>query len=187
MTTASAARFEYLHLETQRHRRSHGCDAYTFADGPGLLTLATAELPERILELGTAVGYTACILALATPSTTVDTVERDDLHVSLARENVRSANLEDRVTVHQGEFSAVIAGLDGDYDLAFFDGLSPTPGLVGDLRALLKPGGVLVCANLALIQGAEKRTVGTEFARDDRWTYIGSIEDGGTRAYRKID
>ena len=187
MTTASVARFEHLHLETQRHRRSHGCDAYTFTDGPGLLKLAEAELPLRILELGTAVGYTACILASATPSTTVDSVERDPLHVSLARENLRSANLQDRVTVHQGEFSAVIAGLDGDYDLAFFDGLSPTPGLVGDLRALLKPGGVLVCANLALIQGAEKRTVGTEFARDDRWTYIGSIEDGGTRAYRKID
>ena len=104
-------------------------------------------------------GYTACVLASATPSTTVDSVERDPLHVSLARENLRSANLQDRVTVHQGEFSAVIAGLDGEYDVAFFDGLSPTPGLVEDLRALLKPGGVLVCANLDLIQGAEKRTL----------------------------
>ena len=186
MTTTSAASFEYLHLETQRHRRSHGCDAYTFADGPGLLTLATAELPMRILELGTAVGYTACVLATATPSTTVDTVERDDLHVSLALENVRSANLEDRVTVHHGDFSAVITGLDGGYDLAFFDGLSPTPGVVEHLRALLKPGGVLVCANLALSHGAVKNSLGTEFARQDRWAYIGSIEGGGTRAYRKI-
>ena len=186
MTTTTAARFEHLHVETQRHRRSHGCDAYTFTDGQGLLKLATAELPARILELGTAVGYTACILASATPTTTVDTVERDPVHVSLARENLRSANLQDRVTVHQGDFSAVIRGLDGDYDLAFFDGLSPTPGLVEHLRALLKPGGVLVCANLALVEGAEKRTIGTEFARDDRWEYVGSIEGGGTRAYRKI-
>jgi hypothetical protein len=37
VTTTSATRFEYLHLETQRHRRVHGCDAYTFTDGPGLL------------------------------------------------------------------------------------------------------------------------------------------------------
>ena len=185
MTTTSAARFEYLHLETQRHRRVHGCDAYTFTDGPGLMKLATAQRPVRILELGTAVGYTACILASATPSTTVDSVERDHLHVSLARENLRSANLQDRVTVHHGEFSAVITRLDGDYDLAFFDGLSPTPGMVEHLRALLKPGGVLVCANLALSHGAEKNSVGTEFARDDRWTYIASIEGGGTRAYRK--
>ena len=186
MTTAAVARFEHLHLETQRHRRSHGCDAYTFADGPGLLKLAAAELPVRVLELGTAVGYTACILASATPSTTVDTVERDELHVSLARENLRSADLQDRVTVHRGDFSAVIAGLDGDYDLAFFAGLSPTPGLVDHLRALLKPGGVLVCANLALAQGAEKQTVAGEFARGDRWAYVGSIEGGGTRAYRKL-
>ena len=84
------------------------------------------------------------------------------------------------------DFSDVLADLGGGYDLAFFDGLSPTPGVVEHLRALLKPGGVLVCANLTLSHGAEKNSVGTEFARQDRWAYIGSIEGGGTRAYRKI-
>ncbi len=45
----------------------------------------------RILELGTALGYTALSFASGAPDATVDTVERDPEHVQLARDNIAAA------------------------------------------------------------------------------------------------
>ena len=70
-------------------------------------------------------GYTACCLAAAIPNTHVDTIERDSEHIRLARENIATMELSDRVRVHQGDFMAVMDQLPGNYDLIFFDGFSP--------------------------------------------------------------
>jgi predicted O-methyltransferase YrrM len=76
--------FELIQSMTRQHRADHGCGAYTFEDGPGLTTLAATHHAGRVLELGTALGYTACCFAAATPNTHVDTIERDSEHVRLA-------------------------------------------------------------------------------------------------------
>jgi predicted O-methyltransferase YrrM len=91
------------------------------------------------------------------------------------------------VTVHSGDFSDVLAELAGPYDLAFFDGLGPTLRAVERLRSLLRPAGLLVCGNLAHASGAEGRAIAIEFGQADRWRPAGSIEGGGTLAFRKID
>ena len=180
------ARFDGVQAATRQHRRRHGCNAYTFEDGAGLLAIARADPATRILELGTALGYTACVLATATERTHVDTIEGDPSHVALARDHVRDLQLADRVTVHSGDFFEVMAELDGPYDLAFFDGLGPTLRTVDKLRSLLRPNGLLVCGNLAHASGAERRPIAIEFAKAERWQPAGSIEGGGTLAFRKI-
>ena len=180
-------RFEALQAATRRHRRLHGCNAYTFEDGPGLLTVARADRATRILELGTAIGYTACVLASATEKTHVDTIERDLEHVEIARGHIRDLGLDEQVTVHQGDFFEVMAKLEGPYDLAFFDGLGPTARLVDKLRNLLRPGGVLVCSNLALAGGAARQSIDVEFRQSGRWQFAGSIEGGCTLTFRKTD
>lgn len=181
-----AARFDLLREETRCHRRRHGCHAYTFEDGAGLLSIARAEGAARILELGTAIGYTACILASATDRTEVETIERDPEHVALARQNLEAAGLKDRVTVLHGDFLAVMASLQKSYDLVFFDGLGPTLHMIERLRALLKPGGLLVCSNLVWAADAEQQTLEAEFNRLDRWLPSGRIEGGATRTFRKL-
>ena len=185
--TREIARFEGVQEATRQHRRRHGCHAYTFEDGAGLLAIARTDPATRILELGTALGYTACVLATATRETHVDTIEGDPRHVELARENIRDVHLDGRVTVHSGDFFEIMAKLDGPYDLAFFDGLGPTIRTVEKLRSLLRPGGLLVCGNLAHASGAERRPIADEFGRAERWQPVGSIEGGGTLAFRKID
>jgi predicted O-methyltransferase YrrM len=180
------ARFDELQAATRQHRRRHGCNAYTFEDGAGLLAIARAEHAERILELGTALGYTASVLATATERTHVDTIEGDPRHVALAREHLRDLGLGHRVTVHSGDFFEVMAGLEERYDLAFFDGLGPTLRTVETIRRLLDPGGVLVCGNLAHAGGAERLPIAVEFRRTNRWELVASIEGGGTLAFRKI-
>jgi len=140
-----------IQAATREHQRSHGCGAYTYQDGalPGVIAAAVGA--SRIVEVGTALGYTACWLAAATPTTTVDTIEFDPDHVHLARTQISSAGLSGRVTVHLGDADEVLTSLlRGAYDVAFFDGFTPTTTTITHLRACLRDGGVLLAANLTL-------------------------------------
>ena len=133
---------------TDRHRAGHHCSAHPYANGPLLSVLAAASRARRILELGTALGYSALSFAYGAPDSTVDTVERDPEHVRLARENIAAAALDHRITVHEGDFAKILATFDPGYDLAFFDGSTPIPALHVGLRNLLRTGGTLITANL---------------------------------------
>ena len=133
---------------TQAHRAKHGCGTWPYGNGALLSALAAANDARRILELGTALGYTALSFAHGAPKARVDTVERDGEHVRLARANIAAAGMDNRVIVHEGDFADVLPKLEPGYDLAFFDGHTPVPTLHAELHRLLRPRGVLVTANL---------------------------------------
>lgn len=139
-----------IQADTDRHRSHHGCWAYPHSDGRLLGVLAAATGAKRILELGTALGYTAVWLAHGAPAAHVDTLERDPEHVTLARKAIANAGFDSRITVHEGEFSAVLPTLSPGYDLAFFDGYAPALPELQELQRLLRPGGLLVSANQQL-------------------------------------
>jgi predicted O-methyltransferase YrrM len=140
--------FAQVRAATLTHRAKHGCGAWPYGNGALLAALAAAADARRVLELGTALGYTALSFAHGAPEATVDTVERDPEHVRLARANVAAAGMNARITVHEGEFAGVLPTLDPPYDLAFFDGHTPVPRLHAELRRLLRPRGLLITANL---------------------------------------
>ena len=129
MKRSAADPFAHVRKATEQHRARHGCGAHPYDNGPLLSTLAAAVQARRILELGTALGYTALSFAYGAPNSTVDTVERDPDHVALARDNIAAAALDHRITVHEGDFASVLPTLDAGYDLAFFDGHTPVPAL----------------------------------------------------------
>src|SRR6202050_3427960 len=140
--------FAATRAATDAHRGRHGCGAYPYDNGPLLAALAAAANARRILELGTALGYTALSFASGAPDATVDTIERDPEHVRLARENIAGASMDHRITVHEGDFAAILPTLDPGYDVAFFDGQTPSPAMHKTLRGLLRTGGTLITANL---------------------------------------
>jgi predicted O-methyltransferase YrrM len=140
--------FASVRAATDAHRAQHGCNAHPYANGALLGVLAGAANARRILELGTALGYTALWLAYGAPDAVIDTVERDEEHVRLARENVTANDLDGHIIVHHGDFVDVISGLDSGYDVAFFDGFAPSPPVLKAMRALLRTRGVLISANL---------------------------------------
>ena len=140
--------FAKIRTATNTHRARHGCSAFPYGNGPLLAALAGAANARRILELGTALGYTALSFASGVPDATVDTVERDPEHVQLARDNIAAAGMDHRITVHEGEFASLLPTLDPGYDVAFFDGGTPVPALHKALRGLLRTGGTLITANL---------------------------------------
>ena len=141
--------FAKIRTATNTHRARHGCSAFPYGNGPLLAALAGAANARRILELGTALGYTALSFASGAPDATVDTVERDPEHVQLARDNIAAAGMDHRITVHEGEFASLLPTLDPGYDVAFFDGGTPVPALHKALRGLLRTGGTLITANLS--------------------------------------
>jgi len=148
--------FADLQTTTREHQRQHGCGAYTYQDGtlPGVVAAAAGA--RRIVEVGAALGYTACWLATATATTTVDTIEFDADHVRLARKQISSVGLEHRITVHHGDADDILASLPaGEFDVAFFDGFTPTTATIAGLRTRLRVGGVLLAANLTLGPTAE--------------------------------
>jgi predicted O-methyltransferase YrrM len=148
MSAAAIDPYAKVRAATNTHRAKHGCGAYPYDNGPLLATLAAVANARRILELGTALGYTALSFASGAPDATVDTVERDPEHVQLARDNIAAAAMDHRITVHEGDFASVLPTLDPGYDVAFFDGQTPSPALHKTLRGLLRTGGTLITANL---------------------------------------
>src|SRR2546428_7627138 len=86
MTPAPDDPFAHIRDATHAHRAQHGCGAHPYRNGPLLGALAAAVGARRILELGTALGYTALWLAHRAPGALVDTVQRRGQHPPRARQ-----------------------------------------------------------------------------------------------------
>jgi predicted O-methyltransferase YrrM len=177
--------FDFIQKATRTHRLRHWCTAYAFEDGAGLVEIAKRYSPTRVIELGTALGFTACCLASSGKTVRVDTIEGDSQHAALARTHIEAAGFAKRITVHLGRFEDVLRSLIGRYDMAFFDGGSPSPTIIQRLHARLDDDGVLICANLSRASSGQARELKREFDNADRWLRIGAIEDGGTLIFRK--
>ncbi len=116
--------------------------------------LRTVE-PENILEIGTAVGFSAILMAEYGPKDCrVTTIENYGKRIPVAQANIRRAGLEGRVSLIEGDAGEVLQELSGPYDFIFLDAakgqyLSYLP----QLFRLLSPGGVLMSDNV--LKGGE--------------------------------
>ena len=118
--------FAAVRAGTLAHLRRHGCGCYPFFDGSLLGVIAGAARAQRILELGTALGYTACWFAHGAPEARIDTIDFDPEHVRLARGNIEAAGFADRVVLHEGAFDKILPTLEPGYRV-----LDPVPGSAG--------------------------------------------------------
>lgn len=138
-----------LYEQALLHRQIHECGAVPFQDGDLLVKLAGNA--QKILEIGTGVGFSTACLALANKSSVVETVDKDAIHIMFARENCEKLGLSDRVIFYQAKAEDVFPKLrDGEYDLIFYDGHVPQRKFVEQFQRLLKKGGVALTANLFL-------------------------------------
>jgi predicted O-methyltransferase YrrM len=184
MPSPAADPFAKIRTATNAHRAKHGCSAYPYSNGPLLGALAGVANARRILELGTALGYTALSFASGAPGATVDTIEGDPDHVQLARDNIAAAAMDHRITVHEGDFASVLPTLDPGYDVAFFDGGTPVTSLHKTLRGLLRTGGTLITANLN--HGGTADTVRKALFDGKSWRSALVDEDGETAISVKL-
>jgi predicted O-methyltransferase YrrM len=118
--------------------------------GALLRTLAIAVNASRILEIGTAIGYSGIWLAGALPpGGMLITMEMSEERAREARENFARAGLTDRASVVVGDAQLKLAKVSGPFDLIFQDGDKQlyTP-MLDRLVALLRPRGLLVTDNV---------------------------------------
>ena len=118
--------------------------------GALLRVLATAVNATRILEIGTAIGYSGIWLAGALPAGgMLLTMEGTPERAKQARNNFARAGLADRANVIVGDASLALAKVSGPFDLIFQDGdkRQYTP-MLDRLVGLLRPGGLLVTDNV---------------------------------------
>lgn len=87
-----------------------------------LLRAAAESRPRRILEIGTAIGYSALLLVERFPEAAVDTVELDEKRRARALRAVEEAGAAGRVRCLTGDAAEVIPRLSGPYDFLYLDG-----------------------------------------------------------------
>jgi predicted O-methyltransferase YrrM len=118
--------------------------------GALLLVLATSIGASRMLEIGTAIGYSGIWLARALPADgMLVTMEVDEGRASEARDNFARAGVSSRVSVVVGDAQLKIAKVAGPFDLIFQDGAKKLYSpLLDRLVALLRPGGLLITDNV---------------------------------------
>jgi len=133
-----------------RGNESRGLPLVDAEVGGLLRVLATAIGARRILEIGTAIGYSGIWLAGALPPDgMLITLEMNEGRAKEARDNFARAGLADRVSVVVGDAQLKIAKVSGPFDLIFQDGDKQlyTP-LLDRLVGLLRPRGLLVTDNV---------------------------------------
>jgi predicted O-methyltransferase YrrM len=115
-----------------------------------LRTLALSLGAKRILEIGTAIGYSGLWLAGALPpGGMLITIERDEQRAADARQHFANAGLADRANVLVGDAQRLLAKVSGPFDLIFQDGDKKLYGpLLDRLVGLLRPGGLLITDNV---------------------------------------
>lgn len=119
--------------------------------GALLRVLGTAIGATRILEIGTAIGYSGIWLAGALPEAggMLLTIEMNADRAREARENFARAGFGDRVNVMVGDAARLVAKVAGPFDLIFQDGdKKQYLPMLDRLVDLLRPGGLIVTDNV---------------------------------------
>ena len=106
--------------------------------------------PERILEVGTAVGYSSILMSENMPEKcTITTIENYDKRIPVARNNFKRAGKENVITLIEGDALEVLKTLEGPYDFIFMDAAK---GLyinyLPDIKRILRKGGLLISDNV---------------------------------------
>lgn len=120
-----------------------------------LKVLLAIHRPLRVLEVGTAVGFSALLFCEYGPENMqVTTIEKYEKRIPIARENFRRAGRENQITLLEGDAADILKGLQESYDLIFMDAAKGQYiHFLDDVLRLMKPGSVLVSDNV--LQGGD--------------------------------
>ncbi len=115
-----------------------------------LLTLRIAQ-PQRILEIGTAVGLSAVAMLTECPTARLTTIELEEERYVEAKQNFRDFGVTERITAHLGDAGEILAMMDGEFDFVFLDGpKAQYEKYLFDLKRLMKKGAVLFADDVLL-------------------------------------
>ena len=108
------------------------------------------EKPTRLLEIGTAVGYSAiCFSEYLGENGIIDTIELDEERAKLAIENIKNMELKNKINVIQGNAVDILPKLEPEYDVVFIDAAKGKyPIFLKEAMRLLKKNGLIFADNI---------------------------------------
>lgn len=115
-----------------------------------LKVLLMIQKPMRILEVGTAVGFSALLMSEYAPEQSrITTIENYEKRIPIARENFRRAGKESQITLIEGDAAEVLGTLEGSFDFIFMDAAKGQYiNYLPEVFRLLEEGGCLVSDNV---------------------------------------
>ena len=115
-----------------------------------LRLLLAMQKPMRILEVGTAVGFSAILMAEYGPKDCkIITIENYDKRIPIAKENFKRAGKTEQITLLEGDATEILPTKEEPFDLIFMDAAKGQYiNFMPDVLRLLKKDGVLVSDNV---------------------------------------
>ncbi|SFI00855.1 Predicted O-methyltransferase YrrM [Pseudobutyrivibrio sp. OR37] len=115
-----------------------------------LMTLIKMNQPKRILEVGAAVGFSACLMATcAGEDVPITTIENYAPRIPIANENIKNMGLENQITLLEGDAMEILPTLEGPYDFVFMDAAKGQYiNFWPEIKRLTADGGVIVTDNV---------------------------------------
>ena len=106
--------------------------------------------PKRILEIGTAVGYSAtCFTLFLEEGGKIDTIERESDRVKQARENIKKVGEEEKINIYEGNALEILPTLEEKYDAVFIDAAKGKyPFFLEQALRLINPKGIIFADNI---------------------------------------
>ena len=106
--------------------------------------------PKRILEIGTAVGFSAiCFTEFLDEDGIIDTIERDSERVKEARENIIKAEVQEKINIYEGDAVEILPTLNEKYDAIFIDAAKGKyPFFLKEALRMIKPNGIIFADNI---------------------------------------
>lgn len=115
-----------------------------------LQLMVSIKKPLKILELGTAIGYSAIVMSMtAGRKCRITTIERDSKMIDIAKENIKKYGFQDSIDIVQGDCLDVLKSLEEQYDLIFMDaGKGHYNHFLPECLRLLKKDGIIIADNV---------------------------------------
>ena len=106
--------------------------------------------PTKILEIGTAVGYSAmCFSEYLQGDGKIDTIERDEERIAEAKVNIKNVGVEDKIDIYEGDAVEILPTLNEKYDVVFIDAAKGKyPFFLKEALRMIKPTGVILADNI---------------------------------------
>lgn len=107
--------------------------------------------PSRILEIGTAVGYSAiCFSEYLKEGGRIDTIERDEERIKQAKENIEKVGINDnKIKIYSGDAVEILPQLNEKYDIVFIDAAKGKyPFFLNQALRMINVGGIILADNI---------------------------------------
>lgn len=137
----------------EAYAEEHSVPIIRKSERKALIEAARKASPARILEVGTAIGYSSLLLLHEFPEVHIDTIEVYEQRYRIAEEAVEKAGVSHRWHGHLGDAARVIPTLEGPYDFVFLDG--PKGQYLRELKMLepLLTAHAVIAADNVLFRG----------------------------------